>query len=381
MVDEPVVLEGDLNISTRYMDPATVRAKLYNLIYNGGDKIRGRILKRFIDSLVASYYEYMPSIDASELSRAGVYSYLIPVESLESRMPPELAGVNGPGDIYSVSEYLKGTTVSSYDSSWHTGGAHFIMSFVVLNTGYYFYTFGGGGGSGAVPRMVFGVPDDWDNDIEIKLHESRVAEALSGALDGDHRFIFLDESLNMIYTVKWSRNKRERYIEIVRSILSKVISDGAIPIGVFYTKARDVAKTIESAGHEVDVFIPDKALMDRVLSRGERSPLFRVHNTILDDYGLEILCFYLKVGDRNILRVEFPSEALRHASIDDIHRAVYVDAVRGGGYPYTLMRAHEMAVLDSEDREAIENALAEVLDIPMDLIYSMKQISKWRSIA
>lgn len=379
---EPIILESDLIIGDGYREPTRLRTELFNLIYRGRNSIRLRFGAESIDKVISLYHESLPSVDLNDLDRSGIYSYLVPVEGFESRIPPQLSGIRDVSDINNLSKLIRDFSLAAYDSSWHSAGAHFILTFVVYNTGYYYYSFGsGGGGSGSHPKIVIGLPDDWDNDLEIKRHESRVAKLLAEKLGGGHRFMFLDESLNMMYAIKWSRSKRDEFLSIVWNILFGLMDRDIVPLGIFYTRARDLIRTISAGGTKIDIVLTDKAIMNRVLRIGERSPLFKIYNKVVDDFALDLSCFYLKVGERNILRIEFPSRVLNYIDLDDIHLAVYIDSLRGGGYPYSLIRAHEMAVLDYEDREGIESVLADILDVPLDMLYSMKQYSKWRSIA
>ena len=382
MLEEPIILESDINIDEGYMDPGRLRTELFNLIYRGRDSIRLRFSVESLDRVINLYFERLPGVDVSELDRSGIYSYLVPVEDVESRIPPQLSEVKSVSDIEELSNLLSGYSLGSYDSSWHTAGAHFILTFVVYNTGYYYYCFGDGkGGSGSHPKIVIGLSDDWDNDLEIKRHELRVARSLGNKLYGRYKLMFLDESLNSMYAIKWSRSKREVFLNTVLDILSGLMERGVAPLGIFYTRARDLIRTLSASGADIDIVLTDKTIMNRLLDVGERSPVFKVYNKVIDDFGLDVSCFYLKISDRNILRVEFPTHILDYIDVDTIHIGVYIDALRGGGYPYSLIRAHEMAVLDYEDREGIEAVLADILGVPQDMLYSMKQYSKWRSLA
>jgi len=379
--EEPVILESKLDILEGFRSPGRLRTELLNLIYRGKDEIRLRFSPKYIERVIDMYYQVYPDVNVDSLDRSGIYSYLVPVDDFESRIPPILSDIKDSSDLAKLSEYIHDFAIASYDSSWHSAGAHFVVSFVVYNTGYYYYSFDGSGGSGSHPKVVIGLPDDWDNDIEIKNHEYKVASALADKLLGLRKFMFMDESLNLIFSVKWSLSKRERFVQLVEAINELLVSKGVVPLGVFYTKSRDIIRTLSSMDSGIDIVLTDKAIMNRVLEIGERSPLFKVYNKVVDKFGLDIMCFYLKLGERNIIRVEFPSRALDFINIDDIHVAVYVDAIRGGGYPYCLIRAHEMAVLDYEDRLGIEDVIGDILGLPADMLYSMKQYSKWRSVA
>jgi len=109
--------------------------------------------------------------------------------------------------------------------------------------------------------------------------------------------------------------------------------------------------------------------------------VFRVVNEVLTEASLNIYAFYLKIDEMNVIRVEFPGELYNRDLIDDIHRIIYYDSLRNNGYSYILARAHEAAVLRSEDRYSIEHLIAEILKIPDKYLYSAKELFKRRPVA
>ncbi len=223
-----------------------------------------------------------------------------------------------------------------------------------------------------------------DPELEGKLHELEVVSKLTEYLKCNIKIVFLDESLNFIYTLKWSKDKRNKYIDIFKTLISRVISKDAIPVGIFYTRAYDIMRSISLIENSEPHPVQDKHILNQYLKDGMRSQLFKVVNPVLKEYNLDILAFYLKVSDGNILRIEFPEEAIKKYDLDlvgNIHIAVLLHAILGNGYPYALIRAHEMAVLDYRDREYLESYISKILKVPPEYAYSRKAVSKWRSIA
>jgi hypothetical protein len=306
------------------------------------------------------------------------------MEKLGSYSIPSIPNILEGHSIKEANKWLGEYGIGAYDSSWHRGGAHFLADYLIFNTGYFYYNYGvNEGGSGSHPIILLGRIDDMDPDLEGKRHETSVGIKLSERLFGKHKVLLMDESMNYIYTIKWSKDKRMSLINIMKEFFDKLISHGVIPLGVFYTGARDIARTLEYAGYNVgDAYIQDKHLFNQVLESGERSPVFKVINPILQEANLDISCFYLKLGPTNVVRIEFPSKILSDKGvIQMIHKAVLLQSVLGGGYPYAMTRAHEMSVLSVSDRMDIEASIAKILNIPLEYLYSRKQVSKWRSIA
>ena len=102
------------------------------------------------------------------------------------------------------------------------------------------------------------------------------------------------------------------------------------------------------------------------LGPGERSAIFTVRAKGLDRYtfaGHTIHFFYLNVSQNpaspHLARVELPAWIVANRpALDTLHAAIVRQAGITGGYPYVLARADELAVISSEEREAVELMLA-----------------------
>ena len=124
--------------------------------------------------------------------------------------------------------------------------------------------------------------------------------------------------------------------------------------------------TIRSGERECDdtaAGLRDRDIFARLLSPGERSALFEVQSSLIDDHyeGQKIDFFYVNAGEE-IGRVEVPSWVAEDEAMLGMTHSLIVDQCRRGpGYPITLMEAHEQAVVNGADRqyfvELSENAL------------------------
>lgn len=102
------------------------------------------------------------------------------------------------------------------------------------------------------------------------------------------------------------------------------------------------------------------------LGPGERSAIFSVKAKGLEKYSLAghaIHFFYLNVSSISVqpylARVEIPGWlAADAAAVDILHAGLVRQARLNGGYPYVLARAHELAVISGEERQAVEMMLA-----------------------
>ncbi len=105
--------------------------------------------------------------------------------------------------------------------------------------------------------------------------------------------------------------------------------------------------------------IPDQALFRQILKPGFRSALFIQNSRLNRDFkrsGHEVYFFYLNTGDKDqIARVEVPEwVANSHDLLSLVHGALVEQCKLTGGYPYALVRAHELAVVTTADRQTLD---------------------------
>jgi hypothetical protein len=108
--------------------------------------------------------------------------------------------------------------------------------------------------------------------------------------------------------------------------------------------------------------VPDQALYRRILDPGHRSALF-IQNAKLNrdfkKFGQEVFFFYLNTGEKNqIARVEIP-EWVAHSPdlLTLVHTALIEQCKLTGGYPYALVRAHELAVVTNSDHQTLDQMI------------------------
>jgi len=197
------------------------------------------------------------------------------------------------------------------------------------------------------------------------------------------KFLLLDESLSLTYTLSWTAEAREQMAFKIKKIIEETLKHNIIPIGVYYTRVADIVRgMVTIAGKKLEniPIIPDRTILNAVLDVYSRSPLFSVYSKALQKVGLEILCFYVKLGERNVIRVEFPAEAKK--AVGNIHLLIILQSILGNGYPLAMQRAHEMAVLGANERRVIEEEICRKLGIPaIEYILSRKAVSKRWPIA
>jgi hypothetical protein len=128
--------------------------------------------------------------------------------------------------------------------------------------------------------------------------------------------------------------------------------------------------------------ISDRVIFKRILKPGSRSSLFIQRsrlNTEFKSAGQEIYFFYLHTeSGNNIVRVEVPEWVARSQHhLDTVHDALLGQCKQTAGYPYALIRAHELAVVSNIDRQNFEALLQRrLLDGGVSFTHSQKAETK-----
>ncbi len=107
----------------------------------------------------------------------------------------------------------------------------------------------------------------------------------------------------------------------------------------------------------------DAELMAHLLAPGERSTWFLRHSPVGQAHeqgGHPIWFCYLNVGTA-IARVEVPAWATTPALDETLHLTLLHQARPLNGYPYVLARAHEEALVSTQDKAVLDNLLLERL--------------------
>ena len=116
--------------------------------------------------------------------------------------------------------------------------------------------------------------------------------------------------------------------------------------------------------------MPDRTIFRSLLKPGQRSALFistSPVNSKLEKHhqDFRIAFFYINAGSPNdpaIARVETPFwVASDPIKLGQLHAAIWAQCQAPGRYPYVLARAHEVAVVTTEQRHQLENMLASAM--------------------
>lgn len=159
--------------------------------------------------------------------------------------------------------------------------------------------------------------------------------------------------------------------------LNTLKATGAIPAGVVdRPRAANVMRLLKLATMELNEIGPDTlrtmepfthitdAMLFSFLQPGERSALFvsaAPDNDTYDKAGHRIYFFYINVGrptKPSIMRVEVPEWVAKDSEKLSLAHAAIVEQCRvSDGFPYVLMRAHELAVVSVGERRAFDEMI------------------------
>jgi hypothetical protein len=134
--------------------------------------------------------------------------------------------------------------------------------------------------------------------------------------------------------------------------------------------------------HNVYSGLLDRDLMDGWLKPYHRSAVYRwqmVEFPELVQAGHGLHFFYLNMGRPGaIVRVEIPRwVAEDNLRVEQVHAGILRDSRSSGGYPYSLIRAHELAVVTQRERQALEQwLLKNLIEQGLTLEPSQKAVTK-----
>ncbi len=177
---------------------------------------------------------------------------------------------------------------------------------------------------------------------------------------GEKVFLMMDTPIVLRYLIWAEDSVKEAMCKNMVKLLDFCEETQTILLGYTdFSLARDITLTLKKMlGIEDEVKVSDISIVGPLLARGgfgSRTPAFKIqHNLLKDFYGRhsdKIGFFYQKVHSDLPVRVEFPLWVHSEGMIDEVSRVVAAQTVLGDGYPYVLLRAHEIAILDGEDRE------------------------------
>ncbi len=281
-------------------------------------------------------------------------------------------------------------TVIASDGSQIYPDPHGITLYYLINTGCIVYRHGSGQKPDAwnPPPTLCYEPDDLLDDqgrlistgeinVLRDLAELAALAQLAPAYAGQNEpLLTLTDGQLPLRVIDLPFNQQaERQLEYVE-LLNRLRECGALlggyidrPRSTFVLSLLHLASlpeggiTEDNLRHNPFRHLTDIELFEGLLGPGQRSALFITKAKGLENYTRAGHFFYLnvsaKAGTPMLARVEIPAwVATDAAALDTLHAALVRQARITGSYPYVLARADELAVVSTEEREAVEMMLA-----------------------
>ncbi len=355
------------------------REEILLLIKKVSSQVLEELVEIDLDKAVEEYRNVYGDLESFP-SDIDLKIYLEPITPLE---PYPIPGYK------TLLRTFEGDLLAGFDSSSHSPRGHGDPSYLLVNMGFNLWGYGGRrkfDDRRYVPYFVLIKNYDVDLRVIEKFVEHEfIKEFVDYLVDIRDRegyrdiYLFFDESFNLSYTYSFAKELRDVYIELYRELFEYLDENGILYAGVFYTGSTLISKALKVLGR-LDFEVRDRAIMDVVLEDGTHSQVFHVCSEALEEHGLDVYAVYLKISDYNVIRIEFSSKLYGSRRYLDIIRAVYLDSVRGRGYPYLLGKAHESCVLRGDIRRFIEVDVANTLKGSYVKSISGKSLRKWRRL-
>jgi len=296
-------------------------------------------------------------------------------------------------EAYPLPPSHKQVTVIASDGSQIMPDPHGILLYYLINTGCIIYRCGSNQKPeiyNPKPKLYYELDDLYDEqgrlispgEVTVKrdLAELEILTNIAPAYareTGEPVVALMDGQLTL-RVIDLPFDQQQAHQEIYVEMLDLLFKAGALIAGyIDRPRSTFVLSLMRLASLELEAITeenlrqnPFRHLTDfdlfSFLSPGERSALFSIKAKGLDIYretGHGIHFFYLNVSQDaslpHLARVEIPAWlAADPCGLDILHATIVQQARVTGGYPYVLARADELAVITSQEREAVEMMLA-----------------------
>jgi hypothetical protein len=281
-------------------------------------------------------------------------------------------------------------TVIGADGSAISPDRHSAAMYYLINTASLTYRHGSGQQPVAFsePELAYKTNDLYEgrllvqgNLLDVRRDTAEIKRLADAAeaepRDAQASLVALTDGTLLLWVLEdLPEDQRRKRVEDYTAHLSRLRVAGAV-VGAFISRPRysDVLRLVWLAhlGQDASRDLIDKqtrSLADRslfdFLTSGERSAVFVSPSPVNNQYGEHrIGFFYVNVGGENqteIARIEAPGWVCGNPELlDRLHGAVIAQCRLVTPYPYVLARAHELAVITTDERRQLESFVESAL--------------------
>lgn len=217
----------------------------------------------------------------------------------------------------------------------------------------------------------------------------RLIDYMQAHANRQNCLVFLDGSLIATYAEAFDPESRDFYVDCLLQLL-RTSEEQQVPLVAYVdtSYACDLTRMLQRLYQLPDVpSLYDAQLLASYMQWGDRTPLFicdrggdSSHKGILADYqehGEKIAFTYLKTHDGYPARLELPVWVYEAGLWERVIDWVRGEVVIGGGYPYVVETADQVAVLQAQDRQMFYHILQDWAEgEDLKLRFSRKMVSK-----
>ena len=230
--------------------------------------------------------------------------------------------------------------------------------------------------------------DGGDRQVNMRRFEmetERLREYMEAHAGDPRCLVFLDGSLVATFAQSFEPEMRSFYSRCLRDLL-RSSEDNRVPLVAYVdtSYAKDLTEQLQRRFTLPEVSsVHDAQILHPLMQWGDRTPLLRCQRKILQEfYGEQqdrIGYLYLKTYEGYPARLELPLWIAENDRLEEILEWVRGEVIIGGGYPYVIETADQVAVLQTDDRYTFYRLVqdwAEREEISLRL--SRKMVSKSR---
>ncbi len=223
------------------------------------------------------------------------------------------------------------------------------------------------------------------NMRRFQMETERLVEYIEDHSGDEECLVFLDGSLVATFAEAFDQETQLFYVDCLRQLL-QASEDCRVPlVGYIDTSyAHDLTGLLQRGFDLPQVSaLHDAQVAHLGMNWGDRTPLLRCQRDVLNKfYGAfkkRIAYTYLKTNDGYPARLELPLWIYEEGRLEQILNWIRAEVVIGGGYPYAIETADQVAVLKTEDRNAFYRLLQDWSEKEgLKLRLSRKMVSKVR---
>ncbi len=271
-----------------------------------------------------------------------------------------------------VDSVLSGIAVGAVDGSQIYSDKNYEIPLAVLQTSRIFNRHTDDGDHKQEIEATIITPDEFE-DASVYSFGSEYVDARRFAMEcesivrlmkeHERLYVLLDGALILSHVNVLNTNIRKIYINAIMKLLEASEKTRNPVVGfIDTTMPRDITLMMHFLFGLKKSKLSDTHLFSN-LAWGERTAAFicdrddrrgEEAKSVLDNYGRfrnEIAFFYMRTGNGLPARVEFPSWVHKEGIVDKIADIIRAECIIRGNYPDILMRAHDAAVIRTNEHD------------------------------